>query len=181
MNSNPDNVKLIKNNRSLLRIRLKETSKRYNSHKGEVEIFIHAAKKMHFDRACLQTKKGRVFCESTVNNISWHGFFDNSKNKVKLPVINFKKNDKKVWCPRHKGVIQQKDVFLFPICNAYFPSNMNISTLSVIKKNTNSYEVKMDNRSNIRADFFVLPRDISLKQFINPKGRIPRASPWMNE
>ena len=167
MNSKPDTVKLIKNGRSLLRVRLKETPKRYNSRKGEVEIFIHAAKKMHFDRACLQTEKERVFCKSTVNNISWHGFFDNSKNKVKLPVINFKKNDKKVWCPRHKGVIQQKDVFLFPICSVYFPSNMNTSNLSVIKENSNTYKVKMDNRSNIRADFFVLPQGISLKQFMD--------------
>ena len=166
MNDNPDTVKLIKNGRSLLRVRLKEVAKRYNSHKGEVEIFVHAAKKMYFDQACLQTEKGRVFCKYTVNNISWHGFFDNSKNKVKLPVINFKKNDKKVWCPRHKGVIQQKDVFLFPICSVYFPSNMNTSALSLIKENTNTYKVKMDNRSNIRADFFVLPQGISLKQFM---------------
>jgi hypothetical protein len=166
MNSKPDTVKLIKNGRSLLRVSLKEVPKSYNSYKGEVDIFIHAAKKMRFDLACLQTIKGRIFCESTVNNISWHGFYDNSKSKVKLPVINFKINDKKIWCPRHKGVIKQKNVFLFPICSVYFPSNMNISALSVTKDNTNIYKVKMDNHSNIRADFFVLPRDVSIKQFM---------------
>jgi hypothetical protein len=166
MNINPDTVKLIKNGRSLLRVSLKEVAKSYNSHKGEVDIFIHAAKKMHFDLACLQTIKGRFFCESTVNNISWHGYYDNSKNDEKLPVINFKNNVKKVWCPRHKGVIQQEDIFLFPICSVYFPPNMNTSALSVIKENTNTYKVKMDNRSNIRADFFVLPQGISLKQFM---------------
>ena len=166
MNDNPDTVKLIKNGRSLLRVRLKEVHKRYNSHKGEVDIFVDAAKKMHFDQACLQTIKGRVFCESTVNSISWHGFYDNNKNKAKLPVINFKNNVKKVWCPRHKGVIQQKDVFLFPICSVYFPSNINISNLPVTKENAKVYKVIMDNRSNIRADFFVLPRGISIKQFM---------------
>lgn len=166
MNNKPDTVKLIKNNRSLLRVRLKEVARKYNSRKGEVEIFVHAAKKMHFDQAYLQTEKGLVLCESTVNLISWHGFYDNSKSKAKLPVINFKNNNKKVWCPRHKGVIQQKDIFLFPICSVYFPSNMNTSALSSIKENTNTYKVKMDNRSNIRADFFVLPRDVTFKQFM---------------
>jgi hypothetical protein len=43
---------------------------------------------------------------------------------------------------------------------------MNTSALSIIKKNTNTYKVKIDNRSNIRADFFVLPRGVSLKQFM---------------
>lgn len=166
MNSKPDTVKLIKNGRSLLRVRLKEVAKSYNSHKGEVEIFIHAAKNMYFDQAYLQTKEELVLCKSTVNSISWHGFYYNSKNDEKLPVIHFKNNDEKVWCPRHKGVIQQKDVFLFPICSVYFPSNMNTSALSIIKKNTNTYKVKIDNRSSIRADFFVLPRGVSLKQFM---------------
>ena len=81
-------VKLIKDNRGLLRVRLKEVAKSYNSHKGEVEIFIHAAKNMHFDLACLQTIKGRFFCKSSVNNISWRGFYDDSKNKVKLRIGN---------------------------------------------------------------------------------------------
>lgn len=166
MNSHPDTVKLIKNDRSLLRVRLKEVAKEHNSHKGEVEIFVHAAKKMHFDQAYLQTKKGLVLCKSTVNNISWHGYYDNSKNDEKPPVINFKNNVKKVWCPRHKGVIQQEDIFLFPICSVYFPSDMDTSALSIINEKTNAYKVKMDNRSNIRADFFVLPRDVTFKQFM---------------
>ena len=166
MNSKPDTVKLIKNGRSLLRVRLKEVAKSYNSHKGEVEIFIHAAKNMYFDQAYLQTKEELVLCKSTVNSISWHGFYYNSKNDEKLPVIHFKNNNEKVWCPRHKGVIQQEDIFLFPICSVYFPSDMDTSALSVIKENTNTYKVKMDNRSNVRADFFVLPQGISLKQFM---------------
>ena len=110
-------IKLMRGNKCLLRIKLKEESKKYNSNKGEVDIMIDAAKNFFFDHACLQTENGRVFCERAINSASWHGFYDERSEKVKSPVINFKNNHDKIWCPRHKGVIQQKDIFLFPICS----------------------------------------------------------------
>ena len=134
MNKSAKSIRLTRNNRSLLHIRLNETLKKYNSDKGEVDIFIHAAKNMYFDMACLQTEKGRIFCRATINKASWHGFFDKREKNVKLPVINFKDDNKKFCYVRHKGMVQQKNIFLFPICSVYFYPNMNISFLPLIKK-----------------------------------------------
>lgn len=157
-----------KNGHKVLRIKLKEIPKRYNSHIGEVDILFDAAKHRYFDIACLQTQKGRIYCDKEINAVSWHGFFDESEELIKLPVINFKNNKKKVWCPRHTGVVQKKNVFLFPICSCYIPANMQLSDLPIISSDTeNNFIIEVNKESNVRIDFFVLPREITYDDFVS--------------
>lgn len=95
-------------------MKVKETSLRYNTNKGEVDILIDsAAKTKSFDVACLQTEKGRIYCENPVNSASWHGYYDERENPFKLPIINFKHNHDKVFSSRHRGIVQQENISYF--------------------------------------------------------------------
>ena len=156
-----------KNGHKILRIKLKETHKRYNSHMGEVDILFDAAKNTYFDIACLQTIQGRIYCDRHINAVSWHGFYDESEERIKLPVINFKDNKNKVWCPRHAGVVQKKNVFLFPICSCYIPANMELSYIPTISNREDNFVVEVNKECNVRIDFFVLPRGVNYDDFVS--------------
>lgn len=161
-------IHITKNQHKLLRIKLQETPERYNSKAGEVDILIDSAKNTYFDLACLQTRQGRIFCDKPINAISWHGFYDERQKIINLPVINFKDKHEKIWCPRHNGVVRKKDVFLFPICSCYIPANMRIANVPTVPVGDESnYVVELNKDCNVRVDFFVLPKGISMDDFIS--------------
>lgn len=157
-------IKIIKDSRVLLRIKIQAVPNRYNSHKGEVDIFIDAAKNKYFDVACLQTINGRVECGKAINA---DGFYDEREDKIKLPVINFKDNQRKIWCPRHNGVIKKENVFLFPICSTYIPADIKLDNIPNMIDDGNSHVVEINNCCNVRVDFFVLPKSMPLQHFLS--------------
>ncbi|MCM3067546.1 hypothetical protein M3568_14235 [Priestia flexa] len=161
-------IRLVKNGRQLLRMKVKETPIRYNTNKGEVDILIDSAKNKCFDVACLQTEKGRIYCEKPINSASWHGFYDERENPIKLPVLHFKHNHEKVFSSRHRGIIQQENIFLFPICSLYLPKDIDVTNLSKIEVSANDHFIEIkDNSSNVRVDFFILPKGVSFEKFVS--------------
>lgn len=160
-------IKLTRKNKSLLRFKVKETPERYNSPQGEVDIFIDAGSGICFEKTCLQTKAGRKFYESPVNKISWHGFYSRVDGEVRLPVINFKQNRRKIATERHKGAICQKDIFMFPICSVYVPKNIDVSGLTPLQKDKTLVKLQLRDDSDVRADFFVLPKNVSAQEFFS--------------
>lgn len=161
-------IRLVRNGKQLLRMKVKETPLRYNTNKGEVDILIDsAAKTKSFDVACLQTEKGRTYCENPVNSASWHGYYDERENPVKLPIINFKYNHDKIFSSRHRGIVQQENIFLFPICSVYIPSQFDTSDLTEVQEREEDIIIEMDDRSNVRADFFILPKGVTVDEFVS--------------
>ncbi|WP_028987064.1 hypothetical protein [Thermicanus aegyptius] len=159
-------IRIIRDNRCLLRMKLQRTPGRYMTDKGEVDIIIDAAKKNFFEIASLVTNKGIVQSPEPINAVSWHGFFDEREGLIKPPVINFKNNHKKVWCPRHTGGVKQENLFSFPVCSIYIPALFNTSSLPPMNVSPLDALVEIRNQKNVRVDFFVLPKGISYEDYI---------------
>lgn len=160
-------IKIVKNNKCLIRIKLNQTPERYNTNKGEIDIIFDAKSKLFFDLACIQTRCGKQCCKEPVNSVSWHGFYDERGGSIKPPVINFKHNNDKIWCYRHTGTINQRNIFLFPICSFYIPDQMKMNGIPDAQINAFDYIVEIDNRDNARIDFFVLPKGVTIRDFLS--------------
>jgi hypothetical protein len=160
-------IRLVKNDKSLLRFKLKCTPNRYNSPEGEVDIIVDSAnKKIPFEYACIQTDRGRLFTNELTDSVSWHGFYSKENDEIKLPVINFKSGDKKTTY-RHTGTVNQADIFLFPICSAYIQSNIDLKLFSGVVRNENTEIINLSSNLNVRVDFFVLPKSITVQEFMS--------------
>ena len=152
-------------NSQAFKLKIKDIPHYYNSIKGEVDIFIDSASNLFFEETYISTEKGFKEINSQINNISWHGFYSNQMGKIKPPVINFKENGEKQFELRHNGTINQKDIFLFPICSIYIPKNF-ISKNKYDQRLKNAKILNFDDDSCVRVDIFVLPKNISLEQFL---------------
>lgn len=158
-------IKILNDNKCLFRFKLNETPERYNSHQGEVDIILEPAKNNYFEKTSIQEKTFRKQLSKPVDSISWHGFYDNREKDVKIPVIRFKHNGKVFYQYRHTGTICQRNIFLFPICSVYIPVTLYISDLpSELPEQKTEYIFIKDNE-NVRIDFFVLPKNISVDEF----------------
>jgi hypothetical protein len=160
-------IKLCQRNHFALKFKINEVPSRYNSSQGEVDIFISISKKAQFRKVCLQTSCGKRYFDSEINNISWHGFYSKKESEIKLPVINFKSGSKKIETIRHTGTVNQKDIFLFPICSVYIPSSFQWDNLTKIQKVERVQIIKLLENRQVRVDFFVLPKKISLDSFLS--------------
>ncbi|MHB1688744.1 MAG: hypothetical protein ACYCVH_15430 [Ignavibacteriaceae bacterium] len=159
-------IRILINNHLALRIKLVESPKHNNPIQGEVDIFIDSAKKKYFDETILSNAQGFQKSNLPVNKISWHGYYSKINDKIQLPVINFKSNNDKIATFRHTGNVNQKDIFLLPICSIYIPSYFSNVDLPSLNED-NSHIVKLDSETHSRIDFFVLPKFIDIKRFFN--------------
>jgi len=157
-------IHFIINGYSAVRIKLTEIPSRYNLIDGEVDIIIDSAKKIFFEKTILAKSSGFAHIDKPINNISWHGFYTKIENKIHLPVINFKSNREKVLCVRHDGTINQRDIFLFPICSIFIPNTFRNTNTSSINEES-SHILLLETKTHIRIDFFVLPKTISVDKF----------------
>lgn len=153
------------NNNIAFRIKLQDTPSRYNSPKGEVDIIIDAAKRMYFDETYISTDIGFSKIAQSINSISWHGFYEKLDDRVKFPVINFKSDNKKIEEFRHTGTVNQKDIFLFPICSIYVPNTFSSNQYSKIEYD-NAFILNLESHFHSRVDFFVLPKGINFDSFM---------------
>lgn len=160
-------LKLTNNNHYLFKFKVNETPQRYNSQKGEVDIFISIPNSINFENVCIQTEIGKKYFENSINKVSWHGFYAEINDKINLPVIRFKNNLNEVIEIRHKGTVNQKDIFLFPICSVYIPKNINWDQLPGISEDEKLHQIEIANDRIIRIDFFVLPKIISIEKFMS--------------
>lgn len=160
-------LKITHNDHYFLKFKVNEVPDRYNSPKGEVDIFISIPDVMQFDNVCLSTAYGKRYFDNHVNNISWHGFYASIDEKIELPVIRLKKGREEIEMLRHTGTVNQKDVFLFPICSVHIPKTIDWNKLPTINKNEKLHKFELLNNKIGRIDFFVLPKIISIKQFMN--------------
>ena len=159
-------LRLVRNGKTLLRFKLRETHIKYNSPKGEVDITINSTSKhIPFQKACIQTSFGHRHIQGTVQYISWHGFYTTQDEKIKMPVINFH-NGSLITDHRHAGTINQNDVFLFPICSVYLPKNIEAG----FKQNDFPKDITaifpLNNTTGARVDFFVLPKSVRMADFM---------------
>lgn len=158
-------IKILKSNKCLLRLKLNETPGRYQSSKGEVDIIIDSAKNNYFTKTSIQKAYGRDFSPKPINSISWHGFYDNRENDVKMPVIRFKQNRELIVEHRHNGTVCQQNIFMFPICSVYIPTTFNIFSFTKERPNEITEYIILKNNKNVRVDFFVLPKNIPANEF----------------
>lgn len=152
--------------RTLLKLKLQETPCRYNSLEGEVDIIFDAANRTFFDMAAIQTKQGRALVSEPVNYVSWHGFYVLQDREIKLPVINFHHNKEVIKEVRHRGTVNQKDIFFFPICSVYIPADFPLDRVGSSKLEKDATEIELRKHFSARVDFFVLPKGVSAKEFI---------------
>lgn len=160
-------LKVTHGNRYLFRFKVKESPSGYKTSGGEVDIFLTIPSKAKFDRVCLNTETGKKFYTSSVNNISWHGFYANVDEEIRLPVIHFKDDAKLIDDVRHEGTVNQNDVFLFPICSLYIPANWESKNLPEIQKGEKTHKIEFDQERAGRIDFFVLPKNVYIKEFMS--------------
>lgn len=163
-------INVLLGNKRILKMRLRKP-KGKGRITGEVDIMIDAAKRTFFDKVCLQQADGKVFAKEPTNAVSWHGYYVNFEDgTVQLPVIHFKnetyKPAKKINKIRHTGAIHKDDVFLFPVCSLYVPSDMNTSRLPELQSNDPCYDLSLRENTNARIDFFVLPKGVPIDKFM---------------
>lgn len=159
-------LKLRMAGRTLLKLKLQETPRRYNSLEGEVDIIFDAANRSCFDMAAIQTRQGRALVCGPVNYVSWHGFYALQDREIRLPVINFHHNRKVIKEVRHRGTVKQKDIFFFPICSVYIPADFPLESVGLSKLEKDTIGIELHEHSSARVDFFVLPKGVSAKEFI---------------
>lgn len=159
-------IRVLRNGKSLLRFKLQETPAKYNTLKGEVDIIIESASdKTPFQKACVQTAFGHRCMQETVRYASWHGFYAAQGESIKFPVINFHNGSQKIE-HRHTGTINQNDVFLFPICSVYLPKNIEAGLQKSVFPKDITAIFELNNGSNARVDFFVLPKSVKFADFM---------------
>jgi hypothetical protein len=158
---NVKNVLTVKRgNDDLSKIKVKRAQ---NTVKGEVNVFIDAAREMTFDKVRIQRpNKYRDF--DNVRACSWHGYYENKDDRTLRPVINLKdKEGNKIIRYKHDGTINQDDVFLFPIFSIYIPKNLESKRRFSGTKN--SHEIVLKSMA-VRLDFFLLPKHVTKQQFM---------------
>lgn len=158
-------LKLKMAGRTLLKLKLQETPRRYNSLEGEVDIIFEAANRTFFDKAAIQTSQGRTLVCGPVNYVSWHGFYALHDREIKFPVINFHHNREVIKEIRHRGTVNQKDIFFFPICSVYIPADFPLERVGSSKLEKDTFEIELREHYSARVDFFVLPKGVSAKGF----------------
>lgn len=151
--------------KTLLQLKLKSIPRRYTPIQGEVDIVVEAAKNAIFEKAAIQTQRGTSFVHAPVNYVSWHGFYDFKGIEIRLPVIRFHHDREVLKEVRHKGTINQKNIFFFPICSVYIPASFPLEKISQSGLEKGTMEIVLREHSNVRIDFFVLPKGISSEDF----------------
>ncbi len=159
-------LKLRMAGKTLLKLKLQATPRRYNTFEGEVDIIFDAANRTFFDKAAIQTRQGRSLVSEPVNYVSWHGFYALQDREIKLPVINFHHNRKVIREVRHRGTVKRKDIFFFPICSVYIPADFPLESVGSSKLEKDTTGIELREHFSARVDFFVLPKGVSAKEFI---------------
>lgn len=136
---------------------------------GETDIMIDTGKEMYFDHVIL----GNYFrhykkSEDKINSISWHGYFKRENKKILLPPkVHLKRHSKYVDQVFHFGTMNQDEPIAFPVCSIYIPPQLDIQHIGKTQKEHqfNTYIDVPKVNNEIRCDFFILPKGLTINQF----------------
>jgi hypothetical protein len=148
----------------LCRIRIAEAS---NSMKGELDVFIQAARGRFFERITVQRPDRFIDYKKHIGEINactWHGNYLISDDKILEPKIHLKSGSKKLAWTALEGVIDQENIFLFPVFSLYIP--MNCSPQDYKRKTKGNHQKLLLDQEDVRIDFFLLPKEVPFEKFL---------------
>jgi hypothetical protein len=148
---------------SLCTVRVSETT---TALKGELDVFIQAAEGAFFERITAQ--RPDIFVDyknpSEINACTWHGNYVNSGGGIAGPKIHLKKDDKKVSWTSLDGVIEQKNIFMFPVFSLQIPHTFSAKPRKH-RGSRGAAQTLSLKKEDVRIDFFLLPKHVRKDQF----------------
>jgi hypothetical protein len=135
--------------------------------KGELDVFIQAARGRFFERITVQRPDRFIDYEKHIDEINactWHGNYLISDDKILEPKVHLKSGSKKLAWTALEGVIDQENIFLFPVFSLYIP--INFSPQDYNRKSKGSSQKLLFDQKDVRIDFFLLPKDVPPDKFL---------------
>lgn len=133
--------------------------------KGELDVFIQAASGRFFEKITAQKSDHFIDYKNPtiINACTWHGNYIKDDTNVLQPKIHLKSSNKKVAWTLLDGVIEQANVFLFPVFSLYVPKNFNSGQQKKSKGSSQKLKIKS---GDVRIDYFILPKHIEKDDFL---------------
>ncbi len=158
---------VLKKGKKIFQLHIKPSKK---SKLGDFDIMIEPGENMYFEHLVLGNYfKHYKLPEYEIRYISWHGYYETiGGNEVYAPVVNIKSHGHKIDTVRHLGSINSMEPFAFPVCSLYIPKGLSTEKLGLTEKYENNIYIDTydsDGHKNVRIDFFVLPKSISIDRF----------------
>ena len=151
-------------NNPLCRIRISEA---LSSIRGELDVFIQSARGKSFERITVQRPDRFIDYPphlGKINSCTWHGNYLKIDGKIAEPKIHLKRDNKKMARILLDGVIEQKNVFMFPVFSLCIP--LELSTQNLKRKPKGTAQRLVLDKNDVRIDFYLLPKNITLEIFL---------------